>query len=177
MVYHNTSNKPPQHSTNCPILNRIGLKLVKRTPTDGNAASQVGKVVPPTSTHAAPPVPATPTEAGSGGSAFTPGAFTATTEQDTYDSDNEFNYEGKYEGKVYQANSATSKSNVSIYPHASHTTTEDPVPHSTSATNPDLSILSPSTSCCCSTSINPKRVKQSSSQNLSLPSLTTPQRT
>jgi hypothetical protein len=52
-----------------------------------------------------------------------------------------------------------SKANVSIYPRASHTTTEDPVPHSTSAANPDLSILSPSTSCRRSTSIDPKGVK------------------
>ncbi len=159
MVCHNTSNKPPHHSTNCPILNRIGLKLVKRTPADGNAASQVGKVVPPTSTHAAPLVPTTPTEAGRGGSASTPGAFTAATELDTYNSGNEFNYEGKYKGKVYQANSAKSKSNVSIYPRASHTTTEDPVSHSTSTTDPGISILSPSTSCRHSTSIDPKGVK------------------
>ncbi len=39
MVCHNTSNKPPHHSMNFPILNRIGLKLVKHTPADGNAAS------------------------------------------------------------------------------------------------------------------------------------------
>jgi hypothetical protein len=122
-------------------------------------ASRVGKVVPPTSIHAAPLVPATPTEAGSGGSASTPGAFTAATEPDTYDSGNEFDYKGKYEGKVYQANSAKSKSNVSIYPHASHATTEDPLPHSTSAANPDLSILSPSTSCRRSNSIDPKEIK------------------
>ncbi len=82
------------HSTNCPILNRIGLKPVKHTPTDGNAASRVGKEVPPTSTHAAAPVPGTPTDAGRGGSAAKLGAFTAAPELDTYKLGEEFDYEG-----------------------------------------------------------------------------------
>ncbi len=159
MVCHNTSNKLPHHSTNCPILNRIGLKLVKRTPADGDAASQVGKVVPPTSTHAAPPVPATPTEASSRGSAFIPGAFTAATDPETYDSGDKYDYKGKYKGKLFKANSANSKSNVSLYPSASHATADDPISCSTSAGDPDLSTLSPPTSCRCSTSIDPKGVK------------------
>jgi hypothetical protein len=149
MVCHNTSNKPPHHSTNCPILHRNGLKIVKRTPPDGDVASRVGKVVPPTSTHAAPPVPATPMKAGSGGSASTPGAFMAATNPETYDSGDEYDYEGKYEGKLFKANSANPKSNVSLYLNASHA----------SAGNPDLSTLSPPTSCRRSTSIDPKGVK------------------
>jgi hypothetical protein len=57
MVCHNTSNKPPHHSSNCPILNKIGLKLVKHTPADGNAASCVGHDAPPPSQLAAAPAP------------------------------------------------------------------------------------------------------------------------
>ncbi len=151
MVCDNTSNKPPHHSTNCPILNRIGLKLVKRTPADGNAASQVGKVVPPTSTHTAPPVPATSTEASSRGSASTPGAFTAATDPETYDLGDEYNYKGKYKGKLFKANSANSKS--------THATADNPISCSTSIGDPDLSTLSPPTSCRRSTSTNPKGVK------------------
>ncbi len=149
-------------------------KLIKRTPADGNTASRVGKEVPPPSPPAAAMVLATPTQAGSGGSASTPGAFMAATEPDTYDSGNEFNYKGKYKGKVYQANNANSKSNVSLYPRASHATTEDPVPNSTSADNPDLSILSPSTSCRRSTSIHPKGVKTIQLPKLILPLLNSP---
>ena len=61
---------------------------------------------------------------------MTPGAFTAATEPDTYDSGEEFDYEGKHEGSVYNGNS---KSNVSIYPRASHATTDhlDPASHAT----------------------------------------------
>jgi hypothetical protein len=159
MVCHNTSNKPPHHSANCPILNKIGLKLVKHTPADGGAASCVGKEAPPPGKPAAAPVPAPPMEAGSGGSVSTPGAFPAITELDTYDSGYKFDYKGKYEGKVYQDNSANPQSNVSLYPSTSHAITKDPISDSTSADNPDLGILSPSTICHHSTSIDLKGFK------------------
>jgi hypothetical protein len=35
MVCNNTSIKPTHHSKDCPILKKIGLKLVKRTPANG----------------------------------------------------------------------------------------------------------------------------------------------
>jgi hypothetical protein len=98
-------------------------------------------------------------DAGSEGSASTPEAFTAATEPDSYHSGNEFNYEQKYEGKVYQAHSANPKSNISLYPSASHATAKDPVSDSTSANNPDLGILSKPTSCLCCTSIDPKGIQ------------------
>jgi hypothetical protein len=48
MICHNTSNKPTHHSKDCPILKKIGLKLVKQTLTDGNnPASRVGHEAPP----------------------------------------------------------------------------------------------------------------------------------
>ena len=115
--------------------------------------------MPPTSTHTAPPVSATPTEAGSRGSASTPGAFTAATDLETYDLGDEYNHEGKYEGKLFKANSANPKSNISLYPSASHATADNPISCSTSAGDPDLTTLSPPTSCCHSTSINLKGVK------------------
>jgi hypothetical protein len=57
-----------------------------------------------------------------------PGAFTAATKAESYDSGDEFDYEGKYEGSVF---SGKTKSNASLYPHASHAmakTTEDTHP-------------------------------------------------
>jgi hypothetical protein len=118
MICHNTSNKPAHHSKDCPILKKIGLKLVKRTPADGgDAASRVGHEAPPPAPPTTPPA-APNSPAKNGGSTGMPGAFTAATEHDSYESGNDFDYEGKYEGKVYS--SANSKSNVPVYPCASH---------------------------------------------------------
>ena len=42
MICHNKSNKPTHHSKDCPILKKIGLKLVKCTPANGgDTASRV----------------------------------------------------------------------------------------------------------------------------------------
>jgi hypothetical protein len=113
LVCHNRSNKPAHHTKDCRILKQLGLKLVKRTPANGgDAASCVGESPAPAPT----PAPPTPALSADGGLAATPGAA---TEAESYDSGEEFNYKGKYEGSVY---SGKSKSNVSIYPHASHTT-------------------------------------------------------
>ncbi len=120
MICHNTSNKPAHHTKDCPILKQLGFKLVKRTPANGgDAASRVGETLSPAPAPAAP-APA-PTVSGDGGLAGTPGAFTAATEADSYDSGEEFDYESKYEGSMY---SGKSKANVSIYPYASHATAE-----------------------------------------------------
>ena len=134
LVCHNMSNKPAHHTKDCPILKQIGLKLVKRTPADGNnAASHVGESLAP----APAPAPTPPTHAPSadGGSAATPGAFTAATEAASYDSGEEFDYEGKYEGSVY---SGKSKSTISDYPHASQATAEPLATTSGSPPSPQL---------------------------------------
>ena len=118
LVCHNMLNKPAHHTKDCPILKQIGLKLVKRTPADGSdAASRVGESLAP----APAPAPPAPAPSADGGPAATPGAFTAATEAASYDSGEEFDYEGKYEGSVY---SGKSRSSVSDYPHASHATAE-----------------------------------------------------
>ncbi len=100
MICHNTSNKPAHHTKNCPILRQFGFKLVKRTAADGSdAASRIGE--PPSAAPAlAAPVPA-PMVSVDGGSADTPGAFTAATEADSYDSGKEFDYKGKCKGLMY----------------------------------------------------------------------------
>jgi hypothetical protein len=89
MICHNTSNRGGHHSKDCPILKQIGLKLVKRTPADGNdAASRVGESPAPAPSPV--PNPPAPAPASDGGSTTTPGAFTAATEQESYDSGEEF---------------------------------------------------------------------------------------
>ncbi len=144
MVCHNTSNKPAHHTKDCPILKQLGFKMVKcTTANDGDAASRVGESPAPPPAPAAPaPAPAVSVD---GGSAGTPGAFTAATEADSYDSGKEFDYKGKYEGSVYNGKP---KSNVSVYPNASHATAEP------------LGTSSKSTTNCCRTtsSIDPQGI-------------------
>jgi hypothetical protein len=131
LVCHNTSNKPAHHTKDCPILKQIGLKLVKRTPANGSdAASCVGENPAP----APAPAPPAPAPSANGGSAATPGAFTAATEVASYNSGQEFDYKGKNEGLVY---SGKSRSNVSVYPHASHAAAEPLA--TTSGSPPQLS--------------------------------------
>ncbi len=116
MVCNNTSNKPAHHTKDCPILKQLGFKLVKHTPATPAPAAPV-------------PAPAVSVDRGSAG---TPGAFTAATEADSYDSGKEFDYEGKHEGSVYNGKP---KSNVSVYPGASHAAAEPLDTSSESTTN------------------------------------------
>ncbi len=76
-----------------------------------------------------------------------PGAFTGGTEPNSYNSGDEFDYEGKYEGKVYS--NSNSKSNVPVYPCTSQASVD--------ISSPDLPPVT--TSCRRSTSsIDPKGV-------------------
>ncbi len=160
MICHNTSNKPAHHSKDCPILKKISLKLVECTLANGSdAASWVGYEAQLPAPPTAPPATPNPPPADNGGSvgmlgAFTtggsagmPGAFTAATEPNSYDSGDNFDYKGKYEGKVYS--NGNSKSNVPVYPCAFHASVD--------ISSPDFPPVT--TSCHCSMSpINPKGV-------------------
>ncbi len=78
LLCHNTSQDKPHNANNCPILKKIGLRLVNRSSAGTNAASQVGNDSP---LPAQPPAPVTalpPSDNGGLGTA--PGAFTITTE-------------------------------------------------------------------------------------------------
>jgi hypothetical protein len=85
----------------CPILKRIGYKLVKikRLASDTNAASRVGNDSTPSAPTPAPAPVTSPSD--SGGLTLAPGAFTVATVADSYDSGTDFEYEGKDEGKLY----------------------------------------------------------------------------
>ncbi len=141
MICHNTLKKPAHHSKDCPILKQIRLKLVKRTPGNGgDAASRVGHEAPATAPEPTPPAAPVPATVKNGGSTGTIGAFMVATKAKSYDLGDEFDYEGKYEGLVF---SGKTKSNASLYPHASHITakiTED--------THPPANPPPAMTSCC-----------------------------
>ena len=93
MICHNTSNKPARHTKDCPILKQLGFKLVKRTAADSDDA--VSRVCETPSPAPAPATPApAPTVSVDRGSAGMPGAFAASTKADSYDSGEEFDYEG-----------------------------------------------------------------------------------
>jgi hypothetical protein len=99
LICWNTSCSKAHSSKDCPILKRIGFKLVKRTLPNTNAMSCVGNDGPPTSQTPAP-MPA-PTPSDSGGSGSAPGAFTVAMDPESYNSGNDFEYEGKHKGKLY----------------------------------------------------------------------------
>ncbi len=145
MVCHNTSNKGAHHTKDCFILRQLGMKLVKRTAADGDSASRVGETTTPAPAPAPPAPPAPPSAVSScnGGSTSTPGAFTAATEPDSYDSGEEFDYKGKYEGSVYSSTRVNSKNNVSNYPRASHATAELISPEPLSSCRRSTSLTDP----------------------------------
>jgi hypothetical protein len=101
LIWYNTSRDKAHSSKDCPILKRIGYKLVKikRSASDTNAASRVGNGNTPSApTPALAPVTS---PSNSGGSTLAPGAFTVATAADSYDSGTDFEYECKDEGKLY----------------------------------------------------------------------------
>jgi hypothetical protein len=98
LICWNTSRNKAHSSKDCPILKRIGFKLVKCTLSNTNATSCIGNNGPPTAQTPAP-APA-PAPSGSGGLGLAPGAFTVATEPESYDSGNDFEYEGKHKGKL-----------------------------------------------------------------------------
>jgi hypothetical protein len=101
LICYNTSRDKDHSSKNCPILKRIGYKLVKikRSASDTNAASRVGNDSTPSAPTPAPAPVTSPSD--SGGLTLAPGAFTVATVADSYDSGTDFEYEGKDEGKLY----------------------------------------------------------------------------
>jgi hypothetical protein len=83
IICHNTSQDKAHNTKDCPILKKLGLKLVKRTPDNGNTASWVGQDrAPPAQPAAASPALVTPS-AESGGSGSAPGAFNVATKPES----------------------------------------------------------------------------------------------
>ena len=102
MICYGTARNPEQLTRDCPILKNLCYKLEKLLGSD----SSIGDVASWVATDAAMAWPApAPTPAPSAGSqpgfALAPGAFSASTKHVSYDSGDEFNYEGKADGAMY----------------------------------------------------------------------------
>ena len=104
MICFGTTRNPERLTCDCPILKNLGYKLEKRLGSDSsvrNAASRLATDAGLATTESAPaPAPA-PSPESLPGSALTPGAFSASTEPESCDSEDEFDYEGKADGAMY----------------------------------------------------------------------------
>ncbi len=115
----NTSTSNPDHKMReCPILSKVGLKLKKLLPRD--TASRVvtnGASASPSPAPTPSPAPGPSNNSEVTGSGSVLGAFTASTEPETYNSGDEYDYKGKWDGAMYRPGP---KSNASaIYPESS----------------------------------------------------------
>jgi hypothetical protein len=113
IVCFGTARNPDHKTCDCPILKDLGFKLEKRTAADNppqDDALRVGSdATSPTHGANPPQAPAQSTDS-QPGSASIPGAFTASTEHEFYNSGDEFDYEGKADGAMYDC---VGKSNTS----------------------------------------------------------------
>ncbi len=114
LICHNTSRDKPHDAKNCLILKKFGLKLVKCSLADTDTASKVCNDGPLPAPLPAP-VTALPLFENCG-SGTAPGAFTVTTDPNSYNLGDDFDYEGKLEGKVYNPSSKHSQATYLYLP-------------------------------------------------------------
>jgi hypothetical protein len=121
MICHGTARNPEHLTCDCPILKNLGYKIEKRSGSDTparDAASRVatdaGSATAGLATAGSAPAPA-PTES-QPGSASAPGAFSASTEYEPYDSGDEFDYEGKAGGPMYDTGGKPNASSAYFTP-------------------------------------------------------------
>jgi hypothetical protein len=100
MICHGTARNPEHLTCDCPILKNLGYKIEKRSGSDTPARDVASRVATDagSATAGSAPAPA-PTES-QPGSASAPGAFSASTEHESYDSGDEFDNEGKAGGAM-----------------------------------------------------------------------------
>ncbi len=125
MFCHDSARNANHKSLDCPILNKLGLKLVKRT--DSNKADAASQVTAPstgdTTKPAQTPAPASDAISGSGS---LPGGFSTVAEPVSYNSGNDYDYEGKSSGSIYLGTSldkpnSSSLTYISLSPTCNHT--------------------------------------------------------
>ncbi len=130
MFCHDSARNANHMSRDCPILKKLGLKLVKRTDSDkAETASQ--DTAPPTSDTtklAQTPAPASDATSGSG---FFPGGISAAAEPVSYDSGGDYDYEGKLSGWMYSGTSSdkpnsSSLAYISLSPSCNYTSEVTP---------------------------------------------------
>jgi hypothetical protein len=98
MICHGTARNPEHSTCDCPILKNLGYKIEKRSGADRDAASRAATDATTKSSQVPTPPP---TDAAQPGSDSAPGAFTVSTEDLSFDSGDEFDYEGKGDGVMY----------------------------------------------------------------------------
>jgi hypothetical protein len=139
----------------CPILKKLGIKIKKRLAADNSNKSTAHVASEGSSTATPPPAPAPALASDTGGGSFNiPGACTASTEAETYNLGDKFNYEGKYQGAFYAGTVKPSQTHslCCLDPHScSHTSSED----TCIATSADVSTICTNSAC---KAINPKGV-------------------
>ncbi len=116
MFCHNSAHSTDQKSHDCLILKNLGVKIEKRTEADNcKAVSCVAKEAsmhaPATTSLSNPP----PMSDNMAGSDSLPGGFSASTEVGTYDSGNEYDYEGKWSDAMYLGTASTKRNNSDAY--------------------------------------------------------------
>jgi hypothetical protein len=133
MMCFDMARNPDHKTCNCPILKKLGFKLMKRMAANNaprDAALQVATDATTPAPAATPSSASIPSSNKQSGSASIPGAFSASADQASYDYGDEFDYEGKTVGAMYIDNSKTNASYN--YLHAlCHSITIEP----TSSTN------------------------------------------
>ncbi len=125
MFCHDSAHNANHKSHDCPILKKLGLKLVKRTDSNKvDAASWVtAQPTGDTTKPAQTPAPASDATSGSGS---LPGGFSAAAEPVLYDSGDDYNYTGKSSGSMYLGTSldkpnSSSLVYISLSPSCNHT--------------------------------------------------------
>jgi hypothetical protein len=130
MFCHDSARNANHKSHDCPFLKKLGFKLGKRMDFDkADAASWV--TAPPTGNTTKPaqtPAPASNTTSGSGS---LPGSFSATAKPVSYDSGDNYDYEGKSSGSMYSGTSSDKPNSsslvyISLSPSYNHTSRVSP---------------------------------------------------
>ena len=143
MVCFGTARNPEHHTCNCPILKNLSYKLEKRSgsiPSAREAASRVTTDAGLTATGSAPAPAPLPSPESQPGSALIPGAFSAATEPESYDSGDEFDYKGKADGVMYDTRGKHNASSAYLAPSCCIANVE---PESGSAELPSFRLLPP----------------------------------
>jgi hypothetical protein len=127
LICFGTARNPVHHTRNCPILKNLGYKLEKRSGSDLSAckaASWVTTDTGSTATGSAPAPAPSPSPESQPGSASTPGAFSATTEPESYDSGDKFDYKGKADRVMYDTGGKHNASSAYLAPSCCIATVE-----------------------------------------------------
>ena len=118
MFCFGTARNPDHNSCDCPILKNLGLRIKKHTAADNSdreAASRAVAAVSPASGATQPPTNHPPPD-NPAGAASAPGTFSASTEHVSYDSGDEFDYEGKADGAMYGCRGKSNASSAYLSP-------------------------------------------------------------